>query len=186
MHRSNTKLFTKLGALSNDARTIFSKNHRWLNGCAKANIEVYATAKADFGPRCVNPVFQNCCGSPEWLVFPPRSSTEYYADAAFSTLRAHAARKPNSHNGLVPDFRRVSTQERHLGRRSGAAKRTFLPLAPHQPKTIHSTPGWSTCVGLPIRLDQNQMNPPANPGMCEPGHATSSCDSRGYLNRSDA
>jgi hypothetical protein len=34
------------------------------------------------------------------LVFPQRDSTEFYAAAAFSTLRVHAARKPNSHNLL--------------------------------------------------------------------------------------
>ena len=44
-----------------------------------------------------------CCTLHEWLVLPPRGSTEFYADAAFSTLRAHAARKPNSHNGLQAD-----------------------------------------------------------------------------------
>ncbi len=36
----------------------------------------------------------SCCTLHESLVFPLRSSTESYADAAISTLRAHAAGKP--------------------------------------------------------------------------------------------
>jgi hypothetical protein len=35
-------------------------------------------------------------------------STEFYADAAFSTLRAHAAGKPNSQFGLLAAVSRIS------------------------------------------------------------------------------
>jgi hypothetical protein len=49
-----------------------------------------------------------CCALHEWLVSPLRGSTEFYADAAFSTLRAHAAGKPNSRNGLVSAIRSVA------------------------------------------------------------------------------
>ena len=38
---------------------------------------------------------------PEWRVLSLHGRTVFHAPAAFSTLRAHAARKPNSHNGLI-------------------------------------------------------------------------------------
>ena len=44
----------------------------------------------------------------EWLVFTLRGSAQFYADAAFPTLRAHAARKPNSHNGLLAAVSRIA------------------------------------------------------------------------------
>jgi hypothetical protein len=65
------------------------------------------TCKRPVCPQCVNLASDRCCTLHEWLVFPPRGSTEFYADAAFFTLRAHAARKPNSHNGLFFLFRCV-------------------------------------------------------------------------------
>ena len=45
----------------------------------------------------------------EWLLFPPRGTTEFYADAAFCKLRAHAGGEPNSHNGLTSVVRQVAT-----------------------------------------------------------------------------
>jgi len=42
-------------------------------------------------PRCVNSTSDPCCILHEWLVFPLRGSTEFCADAAFSTLRARTA-----------------------------------------------------------------------------------------------
>ena len=72
--------------------------------------------------------FDPCCTLHEWLVFPPRGSTEFYADAAFSTLRAHAAKKPNLHNGLFADFRCGCTRnQREIGRRA-TAERTKPPF----------------------------------------------------------
>ncbi|WP_238936865.1 hypothetical protein, partial [Sulfitobacter geojensis] len=54
-----------------------------------------------FVPRSVNSTSDPCCPLHEWLVFLQCGSTDLYADAAFSKLRAHAARKPNSHKGLI-------------------------------------------------------------------------------------
>ena len=42
---------------------------------------------------------------PEWPVSPLRAGSKFYAHAAFSTLRAHAAGKPNLQNGLIVDIR---------------------------------------------------------------------------------
>jgi hypothetical protein len=50
-------------------------------------------------PHSVNSASHPCCTLHEWLVLSLRGSTEFYADAALSTLRACAAEKPNSHNG---------------------------------------------------------------------------------------
>jgi hypothetical protein len=61
-----------------------------------------AAAQAQFGPQCVNLTSDLCCIQHEWLVFPLRSKSKFYADTAFSTLRAQAARKPNSHKGFKP------------------------------------------------------------------------------------
>ena len=56
-------------------------------------------------PQSVNSTSDPCCTRHEWLVFPPGGSTEFFAGAAFSTLRAHAAGKPNSHFGRIADVR---------------------------------------------------------------------------------
>jgi hypothetical protein len=52
-------------------------------------------------PQSVNSTIDPWCALHEWLVFPLRGSTKFYADAAFATLRAHAAGKQNSQNGLI-------------------------------------------------------------------------------------
>jgi hypothetical protein len=62
-------------------------------------------AHVRFPPQPVNAAFDPCCTPHKWLVFPLRGSTEFYADAAFFTLRAHTARKPNSHIGLKEALR---------------------------------------------------------------------------------
>jgi hypothetical protein len=58
-------------------------------------------ANSPFAPRSVNSTSDPCCPLHEWLVFLQCGSTDLYADAAFSTLRAHAARKSNPHKGLI-------------------------------------------------------------------------------------
>jgi hypothetical protein len=69
------------------------------------------------------------CDLPEWPVLSPRVSTEFYANAAIPTLRAHAAGKPKSHNGLFAAVRCDCTRnQREIGRRV-AAMRTKLPFA---------------------------------------------------------
>ena len=45
-----------------------------------------------FVPQSVNSSSDPCCTLHEWLVLPPCDSTKFYADAAFPTPRAHAAR----------------------------------------------------------------------------------------------
>ena len=60
-----------------------------------------------FVPQPVNLGNKSRCGMLEWLVFTPRSGAESDAVAAIFVLRAHAARKPNSQNGLKPDIRRT-------------------------------------------------------------------------------
>ncbi len=47
----------------------------------------------------------SCCALHELLVFPPRGGTDDFAIAAFSVLRARAARIPNSQIGLEEDIR---------------------------------------------------------------------------------
>ena len=76
----------------------------------------------------VNSTSDPCCTLHEWLVFPPCGRTEFYVDAAFSTLRAHAAGKPNSHNGLFLAVRCVLDQ-RPLCKslRSHLLRHTSLP-----------------------------------------------------------
>jgi len=86
-----------------------------------------SAAKAHFVPRCVSSTSDPCCTLHEWLVFPPRGSTEFYADAAFSTLRVHAARKPNSHNGLKPAIR--CCRERFLRFNGSFADKAGIDLA---------------------------------------------------------
>jgi len=49
----------------------------------------------------VNSISDPCCTLVEWLVFLLRGSTEFNADEAFSTLRAHAARQSILKNGLI-------------------------------------------------------------------------------------
>lgn len=56
-------------------------------------------------PQSVNSTPDPCCNLPEWLDFLLRGSTETYADAAFSMLRALAAWKSDSHNGLEAAMR---------------------------------------------------------------------------------
>ena len=58
----------------------------------------------------VNSTFDPRCTLHQWLVFPLRGSTEFFADAAFPSLRAHAAEKPNSHNGLFRRLRCAMTE----------------------------------------------------------------------------
>jgi len=50
-----------------------------------------STANCRFVPQSENSTFDPCCTLHEWLVFPLRGSNEFYIDAAFSALRAHAA-----------------------------------------------------------------------------------------------
>jgi len=60
--------------------------------------------------RLLSPVSSpnwSCCVSQEWPVFPPRGSAVDLALAAFSVLRARAARKPNSQNRLTAAVRCV-------------------------------------------------------------------------------
>ena len=47
----------------------------------------------------------SCCALHEWPVFPPRGGVDDFAIAAFSVLRARAARKPYSHIGLEAAIR---------------------------------------------------------------------------------
>jgi len=41
-----------------------------------------------------------CCGILEWRFLPPRDSMRFFAHAAFSLLRAHAAQNHNGRVGL--------------------------------------------------------------------------------------
>ena len=51
--------------------------------------------------QSVNPTSDLCCTLREWQVSPLCGNTEFYADAAFSTLRAHAAEKSVSYTHLT-------------------------------------------------------------------------------------
>ena len=53
-------------------------------------------------PQSVSSTDLSCCALHEWPVFPPRGGTDDFAIAAFSLLRARAARIPNSQIGLIP------------------------------------------------------------------------------------
>jgi hypothetical protein len=90
---------------------------------AKAAICASAT-NAPFVPQSVSSTDLSCCTLHEWPVFPPRGGVDEFAIAAFSVLRARAARKPYSHIGLFADFRCDCTRnQREIGRRV-AAQRT--------------------------------------------------------------
>lgn len=56
--------------------------------------------RTSLGPQSVSPPDWSCCVLHEWPVISPRGSADNFAFAAFSVLRAHAARKLNSHSGL--------------------------------------------------------------------------------------
>lgn len=58
------------------------------------------SASGRFVPQSVSSTDLSCCALHERPIFPPRGSTEFYADAAFSTLRAHTARKSDSQVGF--------------------------------------------------------------------------------------
>jgi len=62
-------------------------------------------------PQSVNSTSDPSCTLREWLVFPPRGSTEFYTNAAFSSLRARAAENSNAQVGLSTGIRRA-THER--------------------------------------------------------------------------
>ena len=51
-------------------------------------------------PRFVTLTPDPCCGLHEWSFLPLRGGIEFVAHAAFFVLRARAARKPNSQDGL--------------------------------------------------------------------------------------
>jgi len=55
-------------------------------------------------PQSVSSTFDPRCTLHQWLVFPLGGSTEFFADAAFPSLRAHAAEKMNSQFGLLRTF----------------------------------------------------------------------------------
>jgi hypothetical protein len=56
-------------------------------------------------PQTVSSTDLSCCALHEWPVFPPRGGTDDFAIAAFSLLRARAARIPNSQIGLTAAIR---------------------------------------------------------------------------------
>ena len=56
-------------------------------------------------PRPVISTPKPCCGILEWRFLPPRDSMRFFAHAAFSSLRAHAAQ---NHNGRVGLFGSIS------------------------------------------------------------------------------
>ena len=56
-------------------------------------------------PQSVNSTSDPCYTLHEWLVFPLRGSTEFYAAAATFVLRVHAAQESNSQCGLKSDIR---------------------------------------------------------------------------------
>ena len=56
-------------------------------------------------PRLVNSTPDPCCEAHEWLFIPLRGGTGFLAHAAFFPLRAHAAKKMNSQDGLLAAIR---------------------------------------------------------------------------------
>lgn len=56
-------------------------------------------------PHLVNSTPDRCRDIHEWPVEPLRGSTNFFAHAAFFTLRAHAAQNHNGRLGLSPSFR---------------------------------------------------------------------------------
>ena len=83
-------------------------------------------AKWCFVPQSVNSTFDPCCTLHEWLVFPLRGSTKFYARAAFSTLRVHAAGKPNSQNGLRAGLSCATHRCRQCGAISTGQRNTCI------------------------------------------------------------
>ena len=79
-------------------------------------------------PHSVSSTADLCCTLHEWLVSTLRGGTDSYANAAFSMLRAHAAGKTISHNGLRADLGDAAASASHASiclKRSGP----LLPLA---------------------------------------------------------
>ena len=65
----------------------------------------YAGERRD-RPQPVNSTPDPCCGKHKRPIFTLRNGIRTYVHAANSTLRAHAAKKPNSQNGLKADVRK--------------------------------------------------------------------------------
>jgi len=63
-----------------------------------------AAANGKRVPHLVNSTPELCRDIHEWPVEPLRGSTNFFAHAAFFTLRAHAAQNHNGRLGLVPDL----------------------------------------------------------------------------------
>ncbi len=79
-------------------------------------------------PRLVNSLSSGCCVCPQRPVFQPRCSAGNTAHAEKSVLRAHAARKPNSQDGLSPVIRCAEHESPVSGncRHSRTAGRTVM------------------------------------------------------------
>ena len=75
-------------------------------------------------PQSVSSTFDPRCTLHQWLVFPLRSSTEFFADAAFPSLRAHAAEKMNSQFGLLATIRCAADRKSGMMNELRAALRT--------------------------------------------------------------
>jgi len=89
----------------------------------------------------VNSASDPCCTLHEWLVLPLRDCTEFYADAAFSTLRAHAAGKPNSHNGLEAAISCIAERKMCLVSKVTATLRTKPTLTVLEPMAAFAKMG---------------------------------------------
>lgn len=77
-----------------------------------ASIQNALRRRRNESPHFENSTSDLCCNLHEWLVFSLRGRTEFYASAAFSTLRARAAQIVNSQLGLVRQLRRVIHERR--------------------------------------------------------------------------
>jgi len=144
--------------------------HRSMKSAATARKCCVSNSRAcirPLSPQSVNSTSHPCCTLHEWLVSPPRGSTELYADAAFSTLRAHAARKPNSHNGLYPVILRPAAS-RPLGAMLADTH------GPEQPFSAHSKCCGADrhCGHSPQRQSKTEIRPhldlPWGSGFCYP------------------
>jgi hypothetical protein len=85
----------------------------------------------NFVLRSVDSTSDPYCTLPEWLAIPLRGSTDFYADAAFFTLRAHAARKPNSQSGLIAALHCGSHEGPFRAVRAGPSSLGELQKSPH-------------------------------------------------------